>query len=910
MADSQFPDLQVTQYFDPSDKNYFDTDVKGLTADTLYGFNFQWVFEDEDLNTKYNKLWSNTFLVQTIPLPLAESTGIVAAWDSAGNLVITWTSPTYSTGFTIALTGTVLGSSRTAFFGHKKEVNTTSQKITIYKNQLMSSFGGKLLTTLTGVLKTDYINAASTGVSFTIPGFTDPITGSNIADADWSLTATDGGFLVSWKLTAEQLSAGLYDWAEIWWADPLTDGSEPPLGSYTSLAVSSGSYAKQGVTSKKWIKIRYYTVRGTTSNYSNGKSVSPYVATGVDSEGPPDTSTVTVTGGIDTTKQIGFNGYAIISWDAVRSVLADGVTKTGIRGYRVKFWPVNPITGIALTSTDYSYRDFPGAGTYPGTITGRLNELAIGSTYKFAVATYDEYNNTSSNYVEASTSFSVPGTPFIANVVDVKGYFQAQTGNDVGAFKFGYGIESGKRGLTFNANNYWYITSDSTALLKVGGSDNYLSWDGAALKVEGNISAKQGNFSGNVQLASGASVYSGALTSETLETVTINGASVVTKRSGGELSGDGWALNSTGLIIKKGSNTVQIKTSDGSLTANKGNIANWEISADTISSGGKIGLYAPIVTAPATVPDSTVAFWAGGTRDGSSTPFKITYGGTMTATDVDLRGKIKAVEGFFGVDAYKENSAKGFKITGNTIESLGFAEGTSKLILNGETGEISGGTIVANSFKTSPTAGTNNAAGIKINSTGFYAYNGTKATVAIAATTGKLIAYDAEIYGNFKAGQAETSLYMLDTGAFRIGSATQYVSGDKDNMTIKMGSYTIQDTFETVNGNPVNIFKITGEAGQDILRVANITNNDIGGGVYGDLTQADEGRLYLGSPAAYGAKARQVQVQKSAQIAGSSENYLSGGLRNIFTMEETYWNTSKYASANRGDVVFVYKAGS
>jgi hypothetical protein len=78
---------------------------------------------------------------------------------------------------------------------------------------------------------------------------------------------------------------------------------------------------------------------------------------------------------------------------------------------------------------------------------------------------------------------------------------------------------------------------------------------------------------------------------------------------------------------------------------------------------------------------------------------------------------------------------------------------------------------------------------------------------------------------------------MLDTGAFRIGSATQYVSGDKDNMTIKMGSYTIQDTFETVNGNPVNIFKITGEAGQDILRVANITNNDIGGGVYGDLTQ-------------------------------------------------------------------------
>lgn len=894
MGNSQFPDLQVTQYFDPSDKNYFNTDVKGLTADTLYGFNFQWVFEDEDLNAKYNTLWSNTFLVQTIPLPLAESTDIVAAWDATGNLIITWTSPTHSTGFTIALTGTVLGTSRTVFFGHKKDVNTTSQKMTIYKNQLISSFGGKLLTTLTGLLKTDYINSASVGVAFTIPGFTDLITGSNILDADWSLTATDGGFLVSWKLSTEQLSLGLYDWTEIWWADPLADGSEPPIGSYTSLAVSSGSYGKQGVTSKKWIKIRYYTVRGTTSNYSNGKSVSPYVATGVDSEGPPNTSTVTVSGGIDATKQIGFNGYAIISWDAVRSVLPDGVTKTGIRGYRVKFWPVNPTTGVELTSSDYSYRDFPGAGTYPGRITGRLNELAVGSTYKFAVATYDEYNNTSSSYVEASTTLSVPGTPFIANVVDVKGYFQAQTGNDVGSFKFGYGIESGKRGLTFNANNYWYITSDSTALLKVGGSDNFLSWDGAALKVEGNISAKQGNFSGNIQLASGASVYSGELTGESSETV--NG--IVVKRSGGELSGDGWALNSTGLIVKKGSNTVQIKTSDGSLTANKGYIANWKLTEDTISSGEKIGLYAPIVTAPATIPDATVAFWAGGTKDETTTRFKVTYGGTLTATDVDLLGKIKAVEGFFGTDAYKENSAKGFKINGNTIESLGFAVGTTKLILNGETGEISGGTIVANSFKTSPTAGTNNALGIKIDPTGFFAYNGTKPTVAIRSGTGKLIAYDAEIYGDFKAGDSEATAYILKTGEFQIGSTTQFISGSKTNMTIRMGAYTIKDSYD----GQVNIFQITGENQQDILKVSSVIDSVD--------SEPDEGRLYLGSAASNGSKARQVQVRRSAQIAGSTENMLSGGLRNIFTMEETYWNTGRYGDAQRGDVVFVYKAGS
>ena len=50
---------------------------------------------------------------------------------------------------------------------------------------------------------------------------------------------------------------------------------------------------------------------------------------------------------------------------------------------------------------------------------------------------------------------TVGGTPYIASTVDVSGYFRAKansTDADSTAFKFGYGIETGKRGLLFNAS--------------------------------------------------------------------------------------------------------------------------------------------------------------------------------------------------------------------------------------------------------------------------------------------------------------------------------------------------------------------------------------------------------------------------------------------------------------------------
>ena len=280
MDNSKFPDLQVTQYFDPSDKNYFNTDVKGLTADTLYGFNFQWVFEDEDLNTKYNTLWSNTFRVQTIPLPLAESTDVAATWGE-DSLQITWKSPTHSTGFQIALTGNVLGVPTTVYFGHKKDLTTINQKIVITKQQIMANFGNVFQTTLSGLLKTDYINAASNGVPFAVPAYVDPLSGLAILDSSWAITPVDKGFSVSWNAIP---TTGTY-WETVVYQSSTPTGTYLPVGSATNAPVT----VKEINT--VYIKIRHRLITGGYSAYSNYKVAAAYVPIIFD-ETPPNEVTV------------------------------------------------------------------------------------------------------------------------------------------------------------------------------------------------------------------------------------------------------------------------------------------------------------------------------------------------------------------------------------------------------------------------------------------------------------------------------------------------------------------------------------------------------------------------------------------------------------------------------------------
>lgn len=386
-------------------------------------------------------------------------------------------------------------------------------------------------------------------------------------------------------------------------------------------------------TLQRSVKAKFYDSNGGSTAFSTEVTVKPLGVVTVDTDGPPNVDTPTTSGGLDPLGTIGFNGYANISWTAV--------TTGGIRGYRIRYRPVTtPVS-------NYAYVDSPGTGT-----SYRLTGLNAGVTYEIAVATYDEYNNTSTQFVSGA-NVAITGTPYIASTVDVSGYFSAKANDadaDSTAFKFGYFDKSllGKRGISLTEHNYWYIDSNQGASLKVGGADNFMSWNGSSLVVTGDLRAKKGSFSGNVNIATGASLYSGTLTGNT---VTSAGD------TGGTLSGAGYVLNTTGLKFNSATVTdiTTINASTGKLSTALANIGGWEVDSTTISkngitlnSSGKIignsgAYYIGIEPKSASVND--IVLWAGQDATGTGANFRVTAAGKLYATGAVISGDITLTNG-------------------------------------------------------------------------------------------------------------------------------------------------------------------------------------------------------------------------------------------------------------------------
>lgn len=404
----------------------------------------------------------------------------------------------------------------------------------------------------------------------------------------------------------------------------------------------------------RWVKARFTSDSGVTTPFSTAYKVTPTSPVTVDTEGPSNVATVTTTGGLDTTGTIGFNGYADISWASV--------TTGGIRGYRIRYRPVT------TPASSYSYADSPGSGT-----TYRLSGLGAGLTYEIAVATYDEFNNTSTSYV-AGSNVAISGTPFIGTNVSTTGFFEAGvTGTDTGTFKFGYGVDTGKRGLVFNANNYWYIDSSQSASLKIGGSTtNYISWNGSTFAIDGDITARSGSFTGNL-LLNGGSLYApgtGGSASSGIRTIFNSDGIAAYNASGGyaqmlttpladgsvfaatAANIGGWKVSSSSIEKTSGDANISLDSSNGYIFVSNSNVA-----------GNKAG-----INSPSTLDDSV--FWAGSgtTPDDTDNNFRITLGGKLFAKDATLTGAITATSGFIGSDVDNR-----WKLDGYTIENVGAA---------------------------------------------------------------------------------------------------------------------------------------------------------------------------------------------------------------------------------------------
>ena len=445
-----------------------------------------------------------------------------ASW-SGSELNITWDFDTtlgqnsYATNFLIQF---VVDGTTYSVKSYVLNKSSANQSYTLTRLANISLFG-TAKTSITTISVAAEDNYGNIGSSASISG---PTYSNSFTAPTMILSSISTGYSVNITNTGSQPATLSAISIEEYISDDLTEPTGVTYTQVSSTIINPANIIRSSY-SKRWVKARFVDEIGSYGPYCAAQAVTPTSPVTADVTGPDNVASVTTSGGIDTTGYLGFNAYADISWQAV--------TGGGIRGYRIRFSNDN--------GTTYSYVDSPGTGT-----TYRLGGLAVGSTYKIAVATYDEYNNTSTQYV-AGADVTVTGTPSVSNYITA------------GNFQFGYGVGSvsTNKGLYFDSSNYWYINASNSARLKVGGtSSNYLLWDGTNFTVDGNITARGGSFSGNVALTtSGASIYNGDVTT-----------------TPGSLTGDGFIFNKDGIVIKKGSNAITLDVTLGTITANSVNL--------------------------------------------------------------------------------------------------------------------------------------------------------------------------------------------------------------------------------------------------------------------------------------------------------------------------------------------------
>ena len=326
----------------------------------------------------------------------------------------------------------------------------------------------------------------------------------------------------------------------------------------------------------------------------------------VDSDPPTNTFSVgTTTVQDDPDGLFTFNKKILFTW----TENTDATTY----GYQIRF--------RRLGTTDYTYMSAPGKST----VSTYLYGVKAGQTYEIAVTTYDQFGNINTSDWKSYSNIVIPASTSL----------QADVAITAGDMKLGYGIggDNANKGLYLGPENYWYVqgntTASSAARLSIGGTSDKMLWDGTNLAITGNLTARAGTFTGNILMAtSNASIYNGTIDSS------------------GSLTGNGFALNSTGLKVANGTNSVTLDAANGRIIANAGTIGGWSLT-DTllnqnnarISSTGFIELGVSntdnIIRIDAN--DATYRMWIG--RNSSTTaPFKVTKEGALYASGATITG--------------------------------------------------------------------------------------------------------------------------------------------------------------------------------------------------------------------------------------------------------------------------------
>lgn len=574
--------------------------------------------------------WSNSKTLNVPEISRPEVSSVTTEWVGT-SLKITWQKTSeLANGYQIYLTNGLTTASWT------KSVDKTqaTQTFILSFEENKANFGGIFRTSFTGFLKSTYIDNTTDGVAFSTSAYTDAVCSLSISNTDWSLVSIANGFTIAW--TANNVSYPTYQYTEVWISDA-------EAGTYTKEYSGVGpATIKVATLATNYVKIKHFSASGCSTSFSNVRTVSAYDPISFDATPPNNTFTLgTATVTDDSNGLFTFDKKVLFTW----TENAD----TDTAGYRIRF-------RIAGSGDPYTYMSVPGktkTSTY-------LYGLKGGQTYEIGVSTFDIYGNTNETQWQTYPNIVAPASTSL--VPDA-----AITAGDM---KLGYGIggSNTQKGLYIAPDNYWYVQGNtnvsSAARLSVGGTSDKLVWDGTNLTITGTVYANAGRFTGSIDVGSSTvagqlRVYAGSNKFE---------VGKLTNTSGQYIEEFGiQGTNSSGKLF-------QLDTINGIVT-NKGTIGGWTINETTITK------------------NQTSLGSDGSITAGSSGQFTVTTAGALTATSATIRGIVKATDGGFGTFDANNNIVKGWTIGSATLTSTGAASGTTQIILNGETGTISGGLI-------------------------------------------------------------------------------------------------------------------------------------------------------------------------------------------------------------------------
>ena len=840
-------------------------------------------------------------------------TSIVPAW-SGTDFTVTFNSNPASTGneylsfYLIKLTATD-GTTRDFTL---RATNAASQKFALSLAENTAAFGVPQTSFAGSVSTVDVYGNIGTAVTFGAHVYV-----NNLPAPTITVTEAVEGYTVSYTTPADK------DFSKIEIQEvESTATSDPAFGYETCFSGSSNPVViTRSNQNKRWVRARFIANNGSAGQYGTAAFVTPKSVVVADLTPPTNPTGIQAVATVDAYDQTGFSLSSRISWTAS--------TDTSTRGYRLRWSPDNPST---VPNPNWEY-GFTNATSY--TASGLIPNV----TYYYQVAAVDQYNNTQSYSTTQTFTAADSAASAVSAAARLKSIL-AIGGATGDLFKFGTGIPDsintsitttpantaapigGYHGIllnkTGNKNNYWLTTGQ----LRVGTDTQFMYFNGTNLYLTGNINAASGSFTGNVNIANGGSLYSGSLV-------------------GGNLSGAGYILNSTGLTFNSAATAgiTTINGTTGKLTTASASIGNWDVTSTAISKTSTSGTltlnsataqitaasatYQAGIATPNTNSASDIVFWAGGTRS-TSAPFYVKADGsvvmtnatitgyaqgnlsnyaTTTALTTGLAGKINAAGAAADVNS-NTTTISGGKIRTGTIQSTtytapGGSPSTAPFSQNGMSIVLDNqGSIISKQFV--------------IDSSGNAFFKG-----ALSAASGTFSG--AVSGGSFTATDGTNTLTISSTGAisnsstnFSVSSAgvltakSAVINGDITATAGSIGGWSISSTQISSGGTILsNTGKLTlGVTGDDALKLnagsnismfatsgtdglsyINFYKNGLSGSSWDTrLMQSNGGNFYINGGNYAGTAYITLAAYTSAYKGAEARSYLNGVDETTFTV--------------------------